>query len=50
MILEGNKVYLRNVQIDDVNNTYYEWMNDKDTNQYMETRFYPQTIESIRIL
>lgn len=48
MILEGNKVYLRNVQIDDVNHTYYEWMNDKDTNQYMETRFYPQTIESIR--
>ena len=39
MILEGNKVYLRNVQIDDVNHTYYEWMNDKDTNQYMETRF-----------
>lgn len=40
--LEGEKVYLREVRLEDVNERYYVWMNDPDINQYMETRFQPQ--------
>lgn len=40
--LEGEKIYLRDVRLDDVDDNYYKWMNDPEVNQYMETRFQPQ--------
>jgi RimJ/RimL family protein N-acetyltransferase len=46
--IEGEKIYLREVRITDVNEEYYQWMNDSEVNQYLETRFIPQSIESIR--
>lgn len=40
--LDGSLVYLREVREEDVDDSYYKWMNDPEINQYMETRFYPQ--------
>ncbi|EFR41689.1 acetyltransferase, GNAT family [Selenomonas sp. oral taxon 137 str. F0430] len=45
--LQGAKVYLREVQIEDVNDDYYVWMNDWEINRYMETHFFPQGKETI---
>jgi [ribosomal protein S5]-alanine N-acetyltransferase len=46
--IEGERIYLREVRIDDVNENYYNWMNDSDVNQYLETRYIPQSIENIK--
>lgn len=46
--LEGERIYLRGVTLDDVNEQYQRWMNDVSVNQYLESRFYPHTIETIK--
>ena len=47
-ILRGTNIYLRFVELGDVNSTYLRWMNDEETNQYMETRLVEQDICSVR--
>lgn len=37
-------IYLQTIQLDDVNNTYVDWLNDPQINQYLETRFEQQTL------
>lgn len=46
--IEGEKIYLREVRASDVSANYYRWMNDPDVNQYLETRYIPQSIDNIR--
>lgn len=46
--IESERIYLRDVRIDDVNNDYCRWLNDPETNKYIETRFYDQTNENIK--
>lgn len=46
--IDGKRIYLREVREEDVGETYYAWMNDKEINQYMETRYYPQGMEALR--
>ena len=46
--IEGERLFLREVQLADVTEQYYAWINDPEVNQYLETRFYPQTLEGIR--
>jgi RimJ/RimL family protein N-acetyltransferase len=45
--IKGKNIYLREVHELDVNDNYYYWMNDPEINQYMETRFFPQSKTSI---
>ena len=45
--LENDNIYLRNVDIKDVNDRYYQWMNDPHVNQFLETRFIVQSKEKI---
>lgn len=45
--LEGKNMYLREVRIADVNENYYNWMNDNEVIKYLESRFYPQSREKI---
>lgn len=45
--LEGKNIYLREVRITDVNDNYYNWMNDNEVTKYLESRFYPQSKEKI---
>lgn len=47
-ILQGDTISLRMVELSDCNENYYNWMNDKEVNQYMETRWAKQTDESIK--
>lgn len=41
--LENEHLFLRNVTLDDVNDTYYQWLNDPQVNQFLETRFVVQS-------
>jgi len=48
MKLQGARIYLRPVAVTDVGARYLRWMNDPEVTQYLEVRFSPQTIDSIR--
>ena len=45
--LVGNKIILRTVCDSDCNTAYLKWMNDYETNYYMETRWNKQSEETI---
>ena len=45
--IDGKKVFLREVRQSDVKQYYYQWMNDPEINQYLETRFVPQSLDNI---
>jgi hypothetical protein len=32
----------------DVNQKYYRWMNDPEVTQYLESRFYPNSMEALQ--
>ncbi len=46
--IEGERIYLREVRVSDVNDDYYRWLNDPEVNRYLETRYIPQSHENIR--
>lgn len=46
--IEGDRLYLREIRLSDVNEDYYRWMNDSEVTQYMESRFSGNSLESIR--
>lgn len=41
--IEGEKLYLREVTVEDIENGYYDWINDIDVIKYTESRFYPNS-------
>lgn len=45
--LEGEVIYLREVRTSDVNEQYYNWLNDPAINQFLETRFIPRSHNNI---
>jgi ribosomal-protein-alanine N-acetyltransferase len=45
--LAGNRIYLREVRLTDVNENYYRWMNDQEVTRFLESRFYPNSIEKL---
>lgn len=45
--LVGDRLYLREVCLADVNEYYFRWMNDPEVTQYLESRFYPNSMESL---
>ncbi len=47
--ISGDRLYLREVRISDVNEDYYRWMNDPGIVQYTESRFSPQSMEQIAV-
>jgi RimJ/RimL family protein N-acetyltransferase len=46
--IEGEKIYLREARISDVNDAYYNWMNDNEITQYLESRFFPNSHNKIQ--
>jgi RimJ/RimL family protein N-acetyltransferase len=45
--IEGKRIYLREVRLSDVNNNYYSWLNDPEVNLFLETKYFPRSIENI---
>lgn len=46
--IEGERIYLREVRVEDVNDNYYRWMNDEEITAYTESRFKPYSIEKLK--
>ncbi len=46
--LEGDRISLREVLLTDVNANYHRWMNDPEVTRYLESRFYPNSVEGLR--
>lgn len=44
----GDRILLREVGPSDINEVYYHWMNDFEITQYLESRFFPNSDESLR--
>ncbi|RJP27599.1 MAG: N-acetyltransferase [Candidatus Omnitrophota bacterium] len=47
LFIKGEKIFLREVDFTDVNEQYLRWMNDREINQYLESRFFPQSLEKL---
>ena len=47
-MLKSQRIVLRSLQASDINSTYLGWLNDPLVSQYLETRFVPQTLDSIQ--
>jgi RimJ/RimL family protein N-acetyltransferase len=46
--IRGERIYLREVCSADVNDNYYRWMNDPEVTRYLESRFVPNDMASLR--
>jgi ribosomal-protein-alanine N-acetyltransferase len=46
--LEGTRIYLREIRLSDANENYYRWMNDPEVTRFLESRFYPNSMESLQ--
>ena len=48
LFIEGERIYLRELGLSDVNGSYCDWMNDPEVNQYLESRFEEWTIDKLK--
>jgi [ribosomal protein S5]-alanine N-acetyltransferase len=48
MKLIGNRIFIRLLSPDDVSEEYVAWLNDPEVNQYLESRFHLQTLDTVR--
>jgi ribosomal-protein-alanine N-acetyltransferase len=46
--IKGRQIYLRPVRLSDVNENYYQWLNDPEVTAYLEIRHVPHSLESIK--
>ena len=47
-ILEGEKIILRQIELSDCTERYVEWLNDPEVNQYLETKWIEQSLETVK--
>lgn len=47
-MLHGSRLILRSLSEDDLNDNYLQWLNDPLVNQYLETRFIPQSLQQLK--
>ena len=46
-IIQGKKIYLRSITLQDCTEKYVNWLNDNEINEYLESRLSVQTKESV---
>jgi ribosomal-protein-alanine N-acetyltransferase len=49
VLIEDECIYLREIQLSDVNRSYCNWMNDPEVNKYLESRFEKWSIKKLKI-
>ncbi len=47
-VLIGDLIYLRQIKISDCTEQYVRWLNDPEVNQYLETKWAEQNLETIK--
>jgi ribosomal-protein-alanine N-acetyltransferase len=45
--MQGERIYVREVLLADVNEDYCRWMNDPEVTRYTESRFFPSDMDSL---
>ena len=45
--IDGDRIYLREVELSDVNQAYVDLLNDPEVSQFLETRYEVQTLDSV---
>ena len=45
-IIKTPRLIIKSLRVDDISKKYIEWLNDKEVNQYLETRFQVQNNQS----
>lgn len=45
--IDGNKIGLRKITLEDLNGPYLKWMTDETITQYLESRFFPYSREQL---
>ena len=48
LYIDGKRVFLREIQLSDVNKNYYSWMKDPEVVKYTESRFEKWSLEKIK--
>lgn len=48
LVLSHKRYYLRTLKVEDVNDKYLGWLNDKEVTEYLEIRYKRYTLESLR--
>lgn len=48
ILAQGRRLALRPLVLSDVGDEYLAWMNDREVTQYLESRFQPTTMDSLR--
>jgi len=46
--LHGRVIYLRQIELADCTDEYVNWLNDTEINQYLETKYVTQTLETVK--
>lgn len=41
--IESARIYFRDLRVEDIDTGYYQWINDSQVNQFLESRFKPLT-------
>lgn len=47
-VLRGEVISLRQIEMGDCTSAYVDWLNDPEVNKYLETRWYEQTLDSVK--
>lgn len=47
-VLKGEKILLRQIELKDCSDHYVNWLNDPEVNQYLETKWFEQNIDTIQ--
>lgn len=45
---EGERIYFRPVTLEDADGNYFNWMNDTEVTQFLESRFFPVTHDELK--
>jgi len=48
LIIEGQRIFLREINLSDANRNYCSWMNDAKANQYLESRFEKWSVRRLK--
>lgn len=46
--IEGERIYLRSLAVEDATEEYVSWLRDEEVNQFLEVHFSKHTLESVR--
>jgi len=46
--IEGERIYLRNLEVEDISRKYISWLNDREVNRFLSVRGQRQSCETVR--